>query len=189
MLPLQAPDTLASFAPELTYYVTGLSKSFGAGLRVAYLQAPTPRQTQRLAGALRATTVMASPFTVSLATQWVIDGTAQEMLNAIRSESRARQAIAARVLEGWSYDAHADGFHLWLPIPGVDGWSSSELALQLRNQGIAAVASAAFSTDGNPPNAVRVCLGGSKNREECEEALRIIAETLEHPHHLHSAIM
>jgi DNA-binding transcriptional MocR family regulator len=166
-----------------------LSKSLGAGLRVAYLQAPTPRQTQRLAGALRATTVMASPFTVSLATQWVNDGTAQEMLNAIRSESKARQAIASRVLGEWSYDAHPDGFHLWLPIAGVGGWSSSELALQLRNQGIAAVASAAFSTDGNPPNALRVCLGGSKNREECEEALRIIAETLEHPHHLHSAIM
>src|ERR1700677_2022811 len=33
MLPLQAPDSLASFAPELTYYVTGLSKSLGAGLR------------------------------------------------------------------------------------------------------------------------------------------------------------
>src|SRR5580698_5899183 len=189
MLPLQAPDALASFAPELTYYVTGLSKSLGAGLRVAYLQAPTARQTQRLAGALRATTVMASPFTVSLATQWVNDGTAQEMLNAIRSESKARQAIATRVLGEWSYDAHPDGFHLWLPIAGVGGWSSSELALQLRNQGIAAVASAAFSTDGNPPNALRVCLGGSKNREECEEALRIIAETLEHPHHLHSAVM
>ena len=98
-------------------------------------------------------------------------------------------AIATRVLGEWSYDAHPDGFHLWLPIAGVGGWSSSELALQLRNQGIAAVASAAFSTDGNPPNALRVCLGGSKNREECEEALRIIAETLEHPHHLHSAIM
>ena len=69
------------------------------------------------------------------------------------------------------------------------GWSASELALQLRNQGIAAVAGAAFSTDGNPPNAVRVCLGGSKNRIECEQALRIIAETLEHPHLLHSAIM
>ncbi|HEV3422740.1 MAG TPA: aminotransferase class I/II-fold pyridoxal phosphate-dependent enzyme, partial [Paraburkholderia sp.] len=189
MLPQQAPDALASFAPELTYYITGMSKNLGAGLRVAYLHAPTPRQAQRLAGALRATTVMASPFTVSLATQWIADGTAQEMLSAIRSESKARQAIAARVLGAWPYDAHPDGFHLWLPIPGEGGWSSSELALQLRNQGIAAVASAAFSTDGNPPNALRVCLGGSKNRDECEEALRIIADTLEHPHHLHSAIM
>jgi DNA-binding transcriptional MocR family regulator len=189
MLPQQAPDTLASFAPELTYYVTGLSKSLGAGLRVAHLHAPTPRQAQRLAGALRATTVMASPFTVSLATQWLLDGTAHDMLDAIRSESKARQLIAARVLGAWPYDAHPDGFHLWLPIPADCGWSSSELALQLRNQGIAAVAAAAFSTDGNPPNAVRVCLGGSKNRDECEEALRIIAETLDHPHHLHSAVM
>ncbi|MGF6602585.1 DNA-binding transcriptional MocR family regulator [Paraburkholderia sp. GAS448] len=189
MLPQQAPDPLARFAPELTWYVTGLSKSLGAGLRVAYLHAPTPRQAQRLAGALRATTVMASPFTVSLATQWLIDGTAHDMLEAIRSESRARQSIASRVLGAWPYDAHQDGFHLWLPIPSEGGWSSSELALQLRNQGIAAVAGAAFSTDGNPPNAVRVCLGGSKNRDECEEALRLIAETLDHPHHLHSAVM
>jgi DNA-binding transcriptional MocR family regulator len=131
---------------------------------------------------------MASPFTVALATQWVVDGTALDMLNAIRAEAKARQSIAARVLDKWTYDAHPDGFHLWLPL-ARGGWSASELALQLRNQGIAAVASAAFSTDGNPPNALRVCLGGSKNRDECEEALRIIAETLEHPHHLHSAIM
>ncbi len=189
MLPQQAPDTLASFAPELTYYITGMSKNLGAGLRVAYLHAPTPRQAQRLAGALRATTVMASPFTVSLATQWVADGTAQEMLSAIRSESKARQAIAARVLGASSYDAHPDGFHLWLRIPREGGWSASELALQLRSQGIAAVAGAAFSTDGNPPDAMRVCLGGSKNRSECERALRVIAETLEHPHLLHSPVI
>ncbi len=106
MLPQSAPDALASFAPELTYYVTGLSKSLGAGLRVAHLHAPTPRQTQRLAGALRATTVMASPFTVTLATQWIVDGTALDMLNAIRNESRARQAIASRMLEAWPYEAH-----------------------------------------------------------------------------------
>ncbi|WP_175108409.1 PLP-dependent aminotransferase family protein, partial [Pararobbsia alpina] len=188
MLPQQPPDPLASFAPELTYYITGMSKNLGAGLRVAYLHAPTPRQAQRLAGALCATTVMASPFTVSLATQWVADGTAQEMLSAIRSESKARQAIAARVLGASSYDAHPDGFHLWLPIPYEGSWSASELALQLRSQGIAAVAAAAFSTDGNPPNALRVCLGGSKNRIECERALRVIAEMLEHPHLLHSPV-
>ena len=96
MLPLDAPATLAELAPELTYYVTGLSKTLGAGLRVAYLKAPTLRQTQRIAGALRATTVMPSPFTVLLATQWVNDGTASDVLDAIREEASARQAIASR---------------------------------------------------------------------------------------------
>ena len=60
---------------------------------------------------------MASPFTVTLATQWIADGTAADMLNAIRNESRARQAIASRMLEAWPYEAHQDGFHLWLPVP------------------------------------------------------------------------
>jgi DNA-binding transcriptional MocR family regulator len=189
LLPGQAPDPIASLAPDLTYYVTGLSKTLGAGLRVAYLRAPTARQTQRLAGALRATTVMVNPYTAALATQWVQDGTAHDMLLAIRRESNARQALAARLLAAGSFDAHPDGFHLWLPIPARCGWSASEFALQMRNLGIAAVSAAAFATDGNPPNAVRVCLGGSKTREECEQALSIIADTLQHPHHLHSPMM
>jgi DNA-binding transcriptional MocR family regulator len=189
MLPPQAPVSLAMLAPELTYYVTGLSKSFGAGLRVAYLSAPTARQTQRVAGALRAMTVMPSPFTVLLATKWINDGTAHDMLTAIRAEATARQAIASQELGDWPYDADPNGFHLWLPIPPHCGWSASELALQLRSRGIGAVAGAAFSTDGNPPNAIRVCLGGPQERNDCREALRQIADTLQDPHHLHMPMM
>lgn len=32
-----------------------------------------------------------------------------------------------------------------------------------------------------PPDAVRVCLGGPVSRAECDDALRLIAETLAHP--------
>ena len=160
----KAPDALASFAPELTYYVTGLSKSLGAGLRVAYLHAPTPRQTQRLAGALRATTVMASPFTVTLATQWIADGTALEMLNAIRNESSARQAIASRVLDAWPYDAHPDGFHLWLPVPARKRLECFGTRAAIANQGIAAVRRGAFRPTAIRLTRMRVCLGGSKTR-------------------------
>jgi DNA-binding transcriptional MocR family regulator len=189
MLPEEAPAAFATLAPDLTYYVTGLSKTFGAGLRVAYIRAPNARRAQHLAGALRATTVMASPFTVLLATQWVLDGTASDMLAAIRAESNARQAMASRVLAGWHFDADRDGFHLWLPLARDSDWQASELAMQLRTRGIGAVSAAAFATDGNPPEAVRVCLGGPKSLDECEDALRMIADTLEHPHHLHSPVM
>lgn len=189
MLPQSAPPPLALLAPELTYYVTGMSKNFGAGLRIAYLLAPTVREAQRIAGALRATTVMPSPFTMLLSTQWINDGTASEMLAAIRSEAHARQAIAGRILGAWPFDAHPDGFHLWLPIPGECLWTAPDLAQHLRSRNVAAVASAAFSTDGDPPAAIRICLGGPQDREQCRDGLELVADALTDAHHLYGAAM
>lgn len=203
MLPRVAPKPLALLAPELTYYVTGLSKCLGAGLRTAFVCAPSERQAQRLAGTLRATTVMASPVTTALATRWIGDGTAEAVLQAIRAESIARQALAARHLARHAVGAQPEGFHLWLPLvaaPGRaptaaatgasrSGWGMVELASYLRSQGVAVVASAAFSTDGDPPDAVRICLGGPLTRDQCEDALRLVAETLDHPLHPHATVM
>lgn len=189
MLSRETPDAFASLVPELTYYITGLSKCLGAGLRTAFVLAPTPRHAQRLAGTLRATTVMASPLTTLLACAWIKDGTLDEMLMAIRDENNARQAIAARVLAGHPYATHTDGFHLWLPLAAHSAWRPSELALHLRSRGIGAVSAAAFSTDGNPPDAIRLCLGGPSEQDEIEESLQIVADTLDDPHHLHSAML
>ncbi len=132
---------------------------------------------------------MPSPFTVLLATHWINDGTALDVLDAIRDEAMARQAIAAQALSGLPFDANAHGFHIWLPVPATCDWSASELAPQLRNQGIGAVAGAAFSTDGDPPNALRLCLGGPQNREDCREALTRLVNMLDDPHHLHTPML
>ena len=51
------------------------------------------------------------------------------------------------------------------------------------------VASAAFATDGDPPDAVRICLGGPLTRDDCDHALRLIADTLDHPQHPHATVM
>ncbi len=187
MLPRQASTAIATLAPELTYYVTGFSKCLGAGLRTAYVCAPNARHAQRLAGALRAISVMASPVTNAIITRWVDDGTADAMLLAIRAESVARQALAARALARHGVQAQPEGFHLWLPLSS--SWSVVEFASYLRTQGVAVVPSAAFSTDGNPPDAVRVCLGGPIGRDECQHALELIADTLAHPRHPHATVM
>lgn len=187
MLPREVPPPLATLAPALTYYIGGLSKCFGAGLRIAYVHAPGPRQAERLAGALRATTVMCSPVTGALASLWIADGTADAMLQAIRDECSARQAMAARLLGQHGLRAQPEAFHLWLPLR--DGGSVVDFASGLRAQGAAVVASAAFSTDGLPPDAVRVCLGGPSSRTDCEMALGLIADALEHPLRPHAGVM
>lgn len=187
MLPRRRVPPVATFAPELTYYITGFSKCLGAGLRCAYVCSPSERQSQRLAGALRATAVMASPVTNALATRWVMDGTAEAMLEALRAECGARHVLAQQHLGRHGVIAQPEAFHLWLPLDS--GWSVVEFASYLRMQGVAAVASAAFSTDGNPPDAVRICLGGPLTRDECGRALALIADTIEHPMHPHATVM
>ena len=187
MLPRTIARPLAMLAPDLTYYVSGLSKCLGAGLRTAFVCSPNERQSQRLAGALRATTVMASPITNAVATRWINDGTADAVLQFIRAESAARQALAARHLAHHGVQAQPEAFHLWLPVASF--WGVVEFASFLRSQGVAVVAGAAFSTDGDPPDAVRICLGGVLTRDDCDAALRLIADTLDHPQHPHATVM
>ncbi len=187
MLPRLSPSPMALLAPDLTYYVSGLSKCFGAGLRTAFVAAPSARQAQRLAGALRATTVMASPITNALATRWINDGSAEAMRQAVVAESIARQALATKHLQRHHHVAQPEGFHLWLPL--APHWNHVEFASFLRTQGVAVVASVAFSTDGDPPDAVRICLGGPLDRDGCERALKLVAETLDHPQHPHATAL
>ena len=181
--------TFAELVPELTWYLTGLSKCFGAGMRIGFVKGPGKRSTQLLAGALRALTVMSSPITNALATQWITDGTADRVLLAIRHEAQVRQQLAAQHLHKFHYRTDMDGFHLWLMLPKQQGWNPSDVAVKLREQGVSAVSSAAFSTDNNPPDALRLCLGGANTRAICEENLRVVADMLEYPGHFASVAL
>ena len=186
-LPLRRPVSLSELAPGLTYHVTGFAKCLGAGLRVAYVQSPTVQASQRVAGAMRALTVMAAPPMVSLATQWINDGTASSVVQAIRRESNARLALLHRHLAGWRYWSQPDCFHAWLRLP--ETLSPNEAASFWRSRGVAAVASTAFATNTAPPRAVRLCLGGPVSAAQCEQSLRVVADVLAHPEQVHASVM
>lgn len=186
-LPQKRPVTLSELAPGLTYHVTGFAKCLGAGLRVAYVHAPTASATQRLAGAMRALTVMAAPPLVSLATQWINDGTAQAVLQAIRRETNARQALLLQYLGEQNLLHQSDCFHAWLKLPDV--LSPNEAAAFWRSRGVPAVASTAFATNTQPPRAVRLCLGGPSTLAQCEQSLRVVADVLAHPEQVHATVM
>ncbi len=105
---------------------------------------------------------------------------------AVRAKSVARQALATKRLGKFGFLAHPEGFHLWPPLTS---WSVVEFASWLRTKGAGVAASAAFSTDGDPPDAVRICLGGPISRDECDAAPALVADTLEHPRHPHATVM
>ncbi|MDY0748946.1 PLP-dependent aminotransferase family protein [Paucibacter sp. R3-3] len=177
MLPVAAPPPLADFAPALSYYITGMSKWLGAGLRTAYVLTPGHAAHQRVAGALRATSVMASPFINAVMAHWLADGHGTEVLDAVRAECAWRSTLLRERLGPLGIRTHPQGFHAWLPLP--ENTDASAMAAQLRGIGVAAVAGSAFSTDRQPPEGLRLCLGGDLTREDCARALQAVANAVE----------
>jgi len=168
---------IASYVPRLVFYVAGLSKVLGAGLRIGYLVLPNARYTARLTTTLASLTVMANPAMIRLATHWIADGTVRAMTKAIRAESRARQATAARILHGIEYSGPPEAFHLWLPVP--ESLTRVELQTRLQSFGLAAVAADTFTVNGTVPEALRICLGGATSQADCQRQLEIIRDAID----------
>jgi DNA-binding transcriptional MocR family regulator len=122
--------------------------------------------------------MMGSPFMMRLATRYITDGTVRVATAAIREESRARQKLAREILTVADYVSEPEAFHLWLTVPKP--WNRIEFASHLRRQNVGVVVSDTFTVSGPPVEAVRVCLGGNANRDECRQMLEIIADALEH---------
>ena len=179
-LPVPGPPPLAAIAPELTWHVAGLAKCLGAGLRIAYVVVPDVRSGWLFASAVRTATVMPSPVTVALATRWIVDGTGDALLAAVRRESIERQrlvdAILRPALPATAIRTDPIGFHLWVSLP--EPWTRSAFVGHMRSTGIGVVASDAFATAGTPPEAVRVCLGGPPDRVAVRGALEFMAHAL-----------
>lgn len=178
-IPPDAPPPIAAVAPELTWHIGGLSKCIGAGLRLAFVVAPDARAAWTFKSAMRASNVMASPLGMALATRWIEDETADALLGFVRTEAAARQQLAARLLPSGCYRADPLSFNLWLSP--ANGWNRSSFATHSRNAGLGVVASDAFTVEGTPPDAVRVCLGGPVTRASLADALGFMAHALAGP--------
>jgi len=168
-----------SLAGDITWHIATLSKCVTPALRIAYVATPGNGQALRLAGVLRATTLMAPPLTAALATRWISDGTLNEISGAIRAESAARQIIAATILRGTSFAADPNGHHLWLSMPAR--WRAADFAEQSARSGVAVVPASAFAVGPDAPEAVRVSLGVAPDRGALEDALTLLAGILEQP--------
>ncbi|WP_372647174.1 PLP-dependent aminotransferase family protein [Hyphomicrobium sp.] len=173
-----APPPFAALVPELTWHIAGLAKCLGAGLRMAYVIAPDIKSSWSVSSAIRSATVMASPLTVALATRWIEDGTADAILKSIRTATQARQELAAEILQPGSFRADLLSFNIWVNLPKP--WTRSAFIGQTaRSALIGIVASDAFCVGIEPPEAVRICLGGPLDYEGVRAALEYTAHALD----------
>jgi DNA-binding transcriptional MocR family regulator len=168
---------LAAIDPRRVFYVATVAKTLTPGLRTAFLAAPTPDYAARLTASLRATSLTNPGLLAGLTAQWIRGGQAEQMLQAIRAESAARQSLARTVL-GEAACAHPEGLHMWLRL--TPHWSSTEFVGYVRNKGLALVPSDVFTVQDRPPERARIALGAASDRAELLTSLEAIAKALQH---------
>ena len=173
-----APPPLARLAPERVHYVSTLSKCLSPGLRTAFVVSPDAVRQTAFLSALRSFSLMRAPLTAVLVTQWLDDGTAERILAGVHTEARARQSLAAHALGSGLAHSHAsrDGIHLWLDLPSY--WNATAFARAAHDEGLAITPANAFASGDNQTNAIRVSLGGGRNRKSIALALSRLSSLL-----------
>ncbi|MGO4479807.1 PLP-dependent aminotransferase family protein [Massilia sp. 2TAF26] len=169
------PPPVAAFAPEQVVYISTLSKCLTPGLRVAFVLVRDPYERERFLAALRSFALMVAPLTAALATQWIVDGSANGLMEGVRREARLRHRMARDILAG-RYSGFGDGLHVWLELPAY--WNSSQLARAADREGIAVTPAEAFATGSGSVNAIRISLGSIKDRGRLQEGLQRLSHLL-----------
>ena len=169
------PPPVATFAPEHVVYISTLSKCLTPGLRVAFVLIRDLYERERFLAALRSFALMVAPLTAALATQWILDGSADGLLAGVRKEARLRHRMARDILAG-RYSGLGDGLHVWIELPAY--WNSSQLARAAASSGIAVTPAEAFATGSDSVNAIRISLGSIKDRERLQAGLQRLSHLL-----------
>jgi DNA-binding transcriptional MocR family regulator len=173
--------TYRELAPDITVYLSTLSKAISPALRIGYLA--VPQQLQRtFRAASRATIAMVSPILLDVATQLIEDGAAEDAIKFQTAVAARRQAMASRLLN--LKPAAEASFHLWLRTP-PDMPSSSFVAEALA-KGVSVTPGDAFAVDtSKDPGGVRLCLCAEPDENRLIAALQVIEKIL-HSDRMHA---
>jgi DNA-binding transcriptional MocR family regulator len=176
----EAPPPVARFAQARTHYVSTLSKCLSPGLRTAFVRSPDAGSRSKLGPSLRSFSLMRAPLMAVLVTQWIHDGTADRLLEAVRSEARTRQRLAAGMhLGSAAPNMSREGIHLWQELPSY--WSAHAFASEARQHGLAVTPANAFAGPSDVPAAIRISLGGGTDRRQLALGLARLSSLLATP--------
>ncbi|MFD8207101.1 PLP-dependent aminotransferase family protein [Streptomyces sp. NPDC059695] len=164
------PPPLAATAPDVTLYVSGLSKNIATGLRVGFVVAP-PSAVPSLERAIRATTWNTPALTTAIACRWLDDGTVNRLEAQKRDDARARQTVAREELAGLRLISHPSSYFTWLPLP--EDARADRLTAALARQHISVSTAEPYSTTTHTPQALRLALG-STDLDRLRSTLRTV---------------
>lgn len=167
------PRPIMTWTETPGYFATGLSKAISPALRTGFLVTP-PGQSDEVTRIMAGTSLHAPLLMTELARRWMEGGAVPRFEAIVREETATRQAIARNHLAGLDYDAHPNGFHIWLTLP--EPWRPTDFARAAERQGVVVTPAESFAIGRDTvPFAVRLSLTGPLTHEDLASGLDLIA--------------
>lgn len=167
-----APANYAVLAPERTFYVRGLAKSFAPGARTGFLIAPESA-TAALVTSLRCTATGTDVPQNMAALALCEDGTLDELMRGKREEGARRNREARELLGEAAAPGAASAWHLWVRLR--DGVDPQTVSAAMAEQSVLLSSGHWSAVSPEYGRGVRVALGGEIERERTMEGVMRLA--------------
>jgi DNA-binding transcriptional MocR family regulator len=176
--PRDAPPPLVNLAPDITYYVSSLSKSLAPGLRTGVVIAPSAVLAARLAVGLRVSAHSAQSMGLLISQQAIEDGSAEQILKENRRLLRTRGGALRTVLNLRPERLASMSPHVWLPASHEE---ATRLEAQLLAENVRITGISDPVVDFSRGCGLRFCVGAPRRDADFERAVAAIQRVLNQP--------
>jgi DNA-binding transcriptional MocR family regulator len=170
------PPQLRTLDPERVWFIASASKSISPGLRVGFLAPPGRDAREAALRAARAAHYATPALPSLIVAQWIEDGTADAIADALIAETKERAALA-RAIFGLPAPtpARPAGQHLWLPMSELDAERVAGRALRA---GVEVTPPSAPIVAPELASGLRICLGATPDLGTLERGLQVVADAI-----------
>ncbi len=178
--PLMDDDmpSMNEVAPDLSFKVTGLSKSVSAGLRAGWISCP-PRYARRVINAHKMMTGGSSYLLNEIASRMVLGGDAEKVRQKVQQENEERLQVVHRLFSELDYGTRKFCPFVWLNLP--EPWLSSNFKNAAASQGVVISDEDNFKATrmDQPVHGIRIGLSSPANKADLEKALNRVLSVLD----------
>jgi DNA-binding transcriptional MocR family regulator len=172
--------SFAAIEPDLTVYISCLSKCVAPGLRLGFVFGPRALMGH-IATALRIGCWSISPLTALIGTILLEEGTAGRIIDGQKEELRQRQKMLREALSHFDVQTHETSTHAWLHLP--EPWRGASFARAARQRGVGLLPADAFAIGRETvSHAVRINVGAARSRADLRHALHTLVELMSGGH-------
>ena len=163
--------------PDRGWYVSSLTKTVSAALRLGYIACPQGKSD--IARAVAQCSFYGLPVPMlDLCAELLSSGEAERLRRQVILKTEDYVKIAVNVLGKWDIRWRRDVPFIWLKLPR--GWRGSTFVAACAAEGIGLKSADEFAlSDGQAPNAVRIALNPTLPQKEFERGLRRMSQLLE----------